>query len=428
MPDIPEDKLDHERIATRLYEDIEQLPISSCIALFGSWGRGKTDILRRLERQIDTKNTTEKNWYYVEANPWASGHTSLLEAIGSALLKHRTIDEGTKKSLKRLGKLGLMLSNRFVLEKALSVDFEELVSDISDLSNSESIPTTPVELAVQTIDSLVNKYFREQDKVVIAIDDIDRCPPSWQRPILESLYFLRLCNSKIIFVCAMERRSLSSKGLPLSELDEIGSLCTKVFDLSHELHDPYLDLHAFALELMQAPDDVLEQSIDAFLAESEVAWNLGRSSNDVINGFCSHPELTTPRSILRFIQRLRTICLAAPLPKEVELKNSIIAEGFGFAMAMHDRYGSITKDLYATIPRMILRQHANQEQRAGFVKEYCDYIQQLPDSCSEIFFHVFRKIGIATSPESCQRISTENAHLFARGMLNAGKLCSHAVV
>lgn len=414
------DKLDHDRVAKRLQSDIDVLENGACLALFGSWGRGKTDVLERLKQLLQLPG-----FHVVDANPWKSGHTSVLATIASALASEKTVDTHTAESLLRISKAGFMLTNRFVLQKISGVNFEDLARDLGEIYKDGEKPISPIQSLICNVDKLINDCF-PKGKVVVLIDDIDRCPPEWQRSVMESLYFLKLCNSNVIFVCALDQRSMIEAGLVTSDLDEVSSLCAKVFDIVHELHDPEGGLVDFGVDLLSKADRVIGDSLENRLRSIVKSWSDNDTARWIVEGMCLHIELSTPRTVERCVARLRAICLAIEKDDSVELASEWSAKGFGFALAMHDRFPSISREIFYELPTLIRKRNRSSSTDRHLVENYIKYINNLKKVHSDTIFYALGRVGVTVDAE---RMSNhEIGSMFSHGMISAGKLCKTAIV
>jgi hypothetical protein len=394
MSRLPEDRLGHNQVVERLEKEVTALSRSSCIALYGTWGRGKTDVLSRLKARLDL----DPNIGVVEANPWLSGYSSLLLAVAASLATYKPIDDHTKQSLKRVGKIAFMVANRFLLQRVSGADLEQFADDLVELAHADSA-SSPIQAAVSEIDSLALRCF-EGKKVVVLVDDIDRCPPEWQRPILESLYFLKLCKSHIVFVCAIDQRSLAHIDMPYHGLDEAGSLCTKVFDLIHDLGAVQNELHEYGIDLLQRHDEVVGGSIVEQLRSIFGTWDNAVSPASIVNGMCSSRELATPRTIERAVARLKTIAFTVEPQKGMPCNSAYVAQGFGLALALRERFPNITTYLYSTLPNLLRSPAGSRPLDRRQIEQLRDSIRSLPMVQAETIVEAFSNAHVSLDPES----------------------------
>lgn len=394
------------------------------MAIFGSWGRGKTDVLQRLKQTIDEK--FGKDIVAIEANPWSSGHASLLQAVAMAVLQYKPIDDHTRASLKRISKIGFLLANRFVLQRASGVDFENLTSDIDSILSSGDRTLSPAAAAAAEIDKLAHMCFPGK-KLVILIDDMDRCPPEWQRPMLESLYFLKLCKQKIVFVCAIDQRTLGHVDIPYHGLDEAGSLCAKIFDLVHDLPRADAELSTYARQRLLEADRMLGDSISGRLEYIVSDWDKYASPTNIGTGMCCASELATPRTVERSISRLRTICYVVQKPLAGSgLQDAYTAQGFGLAFSLRDRFPTIGRAIAEELPNMLERVGRERPHSKKSIATLRDYINGLPQIQRDTLFQALTHAHVSVDPENPG--NTNQAEKIANGMHLATYLCKLAVV
>ena len=80
--ELPADALGHARFAKLLLDRARELPPGSVIAVQGSWGRGKTDVLARLARQTwDDPPPPGVSDRALWINPWQYGYPDLLTPL-----------------------------------------------------------------------------------------------------------------------------------------------------------------------------------------------------------------------------------------------------------------------------------------------------------------------------------------------------------
>ena len=86
---LMKDGLGHEELAKRILQVVFQLPLGSVIAIEGSWGRGKTDVLSRIasltyEEEKLSRIQTAKRKIRPNAiwlNPWKYSNPDLLTPL-----------------------------------------------------------------------------------------------------------------------------------------------------------------------------------------------------------------------------------------------------------------------------------------------------------------------------------------------------------
>jgi hypothetical protein len=204
----------------------QQTPIT--IALYGTWGTGKTTALRWLEKNIQVWNEKAKSkdkikirtvWFF----PWKYHNK---EDIYKGLLSEVILEAITVKSIdkKQITK-GLRLLGGFVgrsivniasslkfnlLSTTLSTTLgaevdtkflDEIIKDFQETAHPESPYLHKLEKEFQ---NWVKDILGQDSRMVIFIDDLDRCLPDIALQVLEALK-LYLNIKGLIFVIGIDR-------------------------------------------------------------------------------------------------------------------------------------------------------------------------------------------------------------------------------
>lgn len=206
MPDLTilgdspttEDGLGFDSYVDILLDAIRNFDAASSltIGIHGSWGSGKTSLMRMLEKRFDDDNAVKTVWF----NAWAQGQE---EPIGLALL-YRVLtelekEEGSKEKigtvLENIGKLlvdaGLRRVTGITLEEAQKL-FKGSIEIRSTLRDN---------FEAALAEGLGDKRF------VVFIDDLDRCLPEKTIEILEVIK-LFLDASRCVFVIGVAREMI----------------------------------------------------------------------------------------------------------------------------------------------------------------------------------------------------------------------------
>jgi hypothetical protein len=88
-----QDSLAHDQIASALIRHLKILPRGSVIAVQGSWGRGKTDILTRLDLLLTAGSKEGSAVRPVWINPWQYGVPDLLTPLVLELIERVNPEE-----------------------------------------------------------------------------------------------------------------------------------------------------------------------------------------------------------------------------------------------------------------------------------------------------------------------------------------------
>lgn len=196
------DLLGFSPYAEGLTELILSTPTPLNVGIFGGWGTGKTSLMLMIVRKLSKMKAVK----VVLFNPWQfQGEKNmiipLLQAIReTALTKTKAINE-----LKKMGSvISVALSQ--VLVKTItagSLDVEQIEKFGEKFEQTISEITKVRELFKSSLVDIVGR----NGKLVIFIDDMDRCLPETALLMLESIK-LFLSVEKSVFVIAADRKIL----------------------------------------------------------------------------------------------------------------------------------------------------------------------------------------------------------------------------
>ncbi|MGN7611422.1 KAP family P-loop NTPase fold protein [Magnetococcales bacterium HHB-1] len=269
----PKDKLGHERLSMMLLEMVNSLPNGSVIALEGTWGRGKTDVMTRMvtllimaHRQHALAREYKHKYSALRAlakdiqphviwiNPWEHTDHNLVQPI-IAEIGQRTLDqlsqaEGDENWKQKTGKAlssfhalfettlqwgkaantayatvdpvnGTVANMALKTGSAVLNPLKKTISRLSTSTESEvkeqinkiksKVSDTNARHPGHHLDVLVSMYLNmvstdaaPLSRLVVCIDDLDRCLPHQIVPFLESIFFLTSSNAPIVFILAVD--------------------------------------------------------------------------------------------------------------------------------------------------------------------------------------------------------------------------------
>ncbi len=218
---LPDDALDHDVIAGRLLAQAARLPAGSVIALQGSWGRGKTDVIARLAQRAEA----EPAWAWLWINPWQYGDANLLTPLVLELLAMIPAERRLKRpvlikaartvllaglsfGLKATGKLIAPPAGALLSEAAGPVSsILAGLFDAADLQSAESRPAPDPIAAMSVQFSVLVAAVLEAtgaERLVVCVDDLDRCLPDRQVALLQALRFLLSADAQVRFAVAID--------------------------------------------------------------------------------------------------------------------------------------------------------------------------------------------------------------------------------
>jgi KAP family P-loop domain len=317
------DGLGHERLARSVLTYLDTLPAGTVIAIEGAWGRGKTDVLARIVRQLrDHRTHAEPVWL----NPWQYGTPDLITPIVRELVGRIPPEQRKKSDRLRLAAKTLLRAGNAMIFKTVSVAVpfgqilsagesaaDDAIKELFDgAASAPSDDPDPVAAMAQRFRELVGEYRTlsgTSTQLVVCVDDLDRCLPDHQIAMLEAIHFLTSAHANCAFVIAIDPmlvRQAANTHYKTQGFDS-GRYLDKLFDLQIAL--PALTpatIAPLAYAIVKydprfVPAEAFQQSLHGALGVDQD--RLVRQIADVT----ALPELTNPRLLLRILTRVRLL-------------------------------------------------------------------------------------------------------------------------
>jgi len=236
---VTEDALGFEAWAQTLEEIICSSETPITIGVYGKWGSGKTSLMRMTEDLLKGRDVVKTVWF----DAWKFDKThdlrvALIDAVLRRIQNDESINESLKMEvgnlLKRVNWLGLgkaAISSLLPLPSLASHVVDSLME--SFLKNPEDIPEKTLELIGEfegEFRDLIEEYIGEKGRLVVFIDDLDRCVPEKAIDVLESIklflhvkgfVFIIGADKKVIEDGIIQKYGKKSENWGRSYLDKI---------------------------------------------------------------------------------------------------------------------------------------------------------------------------------------------------------------
>ncbi|GAB2887928.1 KAP family P-loop NTPase fold protein [Streptomyces mayteni] len=185
-------------------------PLPLTVGVFGPWGSGKSSFLRMWQDLLgpEAHSVWINPWKYAQKHEvWSAVITSVLAEIqrnertrGKALRLARSIAWLTVRGA--LGQAGALATGGLL-------DRETTESALDRLAESDAEFHRHVNVFEQDFAEAVGEFVGDDGRLVVFIDDLDRCAPETAVTVLESLK-LFTGDSRCVFVLAMDYDLLSA--------------------------------------------------------------------------------------------------------------------------------------------------------------------------------------------------------------------------
>lgn len=340
---LPDDALDHERVAAATLKMAAHLPPGAVIAVQGTWGRGKTDVLARLARMVKADKIPGWSGDVVWINPWQYGTPDLLGPLVVALARlvppaswsSASSGPALRKAVESILRAGINFGFKAsavtmpggTMLQALALPADSLVGGLfAALELDKKAPSSdadPVarmgERFKELVDAVIPEARRKAGaRLIVCVDDLDRCMPDRQVALLEAVRFLIASGAPATFVVALDP-SLARQAV-------IAHFQTDVFD-----PDRYLDkMFDLRVNLAAVDPKGLGQLITRHLDRTVypegqetrlrllIDGRLGKGASDALIQQAARAlpvsELRNPRVLRRLMDRLYLWALAGDKP------------------------------------------------------------------------------------------------------------------
>ncbi len=216
--ELAPDALRHDALADVLLTAVCELKAGSVVSLEGNWGRGKTDLLRRVDLKISSSKSDRIAGEALWVNPWKYAQADLLSPVIIQLVERLGVEklranEGLKKAVLSIGRGLLGLAARGLggaigggAGANLAEDALEAFINSEAEGDGEFTPD-PVGALGDRFRELVDEVLKGlpgEPRLVVCVDDLDRCLPGQQVAMLEAIHFLTSAGARASFVVAID--------------------------------------------------------------------------------------------------------------------------------------------------------------------------------------------------------------------------------
>jgi hypothetical protein len=211
------DALSHDDLARYIAGDISVMLPGSVVGIQGAWGSGKTDLTARIYDFVGRNSAFPPP---IWINPWQYGTPDLIRPVVLEMLRRIAPDKRSASETIRRAARTLLRAGNAMLFKAISVvapfgdiigagetHVDELISGLFE-GDKAAIDPDPVYAMAERFRELCQEYLLAagcaDGRLVICVDDLDRCLPDHQIAMLEAIYFLTGASADCSFVIALD--------------------------------------------------------------------------------------------------------------------------------------------------------------------------------------------------------------------------------
>lgn len=284
----------------RMIENISENKVSTCFAINGKWGSGKTFVLDMLQERLEEKQseqTADNKYFIIRYNSWKYDYyeepvialvVSIVRVIEN---KIKLMPDSKTKSkgrgiLKAAGEALLSVTND-VLKNKTGIDVQKGY-EIFKKGNEEGkleykrkhaydiyfdLNKVMEELA-SVLESISEEY-----TIIFLVDELDRCIPEYAIKVLERLHHLTEGKSNIITVISMDKDQLKKSVEKIFGIDNPDKYLEKFIqfevkldygDVSEKITDKHADYIAL-FDYEKFPfNEPFEECLQAIFKEVDI--------------------------------------------------------------------------------------------------------------------------------------------------------------
>lgn len=284
----------------RMIENISANKSSTCFAINGKWGCGKTFVLDMLQEKLEAEQT-EKNagnkYFVIRYNSWKFDYyeepvialvASIVQIIEN---KINLVSDSKAKSegvaiLKAAGEALLSVTND-ILKNRIGIDFGKGYEIFKkgkqegDLAYEKKHAYDIYFDLNKVMEELANtlKSISEEYTIVFLVDELDRCMPEYAIKVLERLHHLTEGKSNIITVISMDKEQLKKSVVKIFGIDNPDKYLEKFIqfevkldygNISESILDKYADYVALFDKDIFPFNEPVEECLQAIFKDIDI--------------------------------------------------------------------------------------------------------------------------------------------------------------
>jgi len=189
-PDVPvkgvdDDRLDFKTLATALKESICDGDTPLTVGVYGDWGSGKTSLLKMVQEQLAISKEDQKIepvWF----SAWEhQGADNLIEPLMAAILRQAPAFDKLRAEVNKVTKVAVRAAWALFVHRLSKGVLK--AKDIRRLREEYKIPMDEIAHLRGEFEKLVVRAVGRDGRLVVFIDDLDRCMPDTALALMEAM-------------------------------------------------------------------------------------------------------------------------------------------------------------------------------------------------------------------------------------------------
>lgn len=277
----------------RLVENISDNQASTCFAINGAWGSGKTfvlDLFQEQLEQIQSEETHTDKFFVIRYNCWKFDYyqeplvaivASMMSAIEQKvkLFPDSQVQRQILGVLKAVGDSLLTMGANAVKAKT-GIDAQKMC-EVFDRGKTEGTIAYQEDhsydvyfnfnKALNELSNLLRKLAK-QHTIVFLVDELDRCLPEYSIKVMERLHHLTEDQSNIITILSIDKKQLIQSVKQIFGFEDPGKYLEKFINfevkldygtISETICDKYADYIALFDKDIMPYEDPIEECLQA---------------------------------------------------------------------------------------------------------------------------------------------------------------------
>lgn len=309
-----QDKIGRQDIVDKICGLVDSLQKDQnfCLSINGAWGSGKSFVLQMIEEQLSKKQEyvivkydAWENTYY--SDPLIAILSCVIDGIDDKLYLVERSEEKAKKAVKTATNTLAKLSAKIKTLKEIISGIKNVIKSFHNPIDTESMGEYKsyqklLKETKEVLNEITQKgeYDNKQTKLIVLVDEIDRCLPDEQLKILERLHHLFDIKNCTVIV-AMNQVCIAKTVNTIYGIDGYEYL-RKFFDFTYKLETSASEYLKSLLDDFIKKFEKLEGEHSDQAYATQLAFQcLLNSSNRVL-------EKVDNRELSRYYESLLNIC------------------------------------------------------------------------------------------------------------------------
>lgn len=209
----------------KLVNQLSDIRKGCCFAIEGSWGIGKTFVIEEIEEQlhvIQSEDTNSDRYFVFHYNCWQHDYyeepaIAIISAMLSSIQEDKTL---VSEEVDGMGKAGWKLAKDklkdiagLYIENKTGVNLISLFEEVDKIRQEDKQNTFKFDELFnfsQTIEKVRKNLqeIAEERTIVLVVDELDRCIPSYAIKVLERLHHIFYGLDNVVVIMAIDRTQL----------------------------------------------------------------------------------------------------------------------------------------------------------------------------------------------------------------------------